>query len=250
MSGHSHWANIQHKKAANDKKKGKILSKLVKLIYSAVKEGKSGKPEDNPRLRLVLDKCRLANMSKDSIKRAIDKAATGAAGYEEMMFEGYGPEGVALVIECMTDNPQRTSPEIRYIFDRNNAKWGKPGSVSHMFQKKGVFHVDESVADEDALMEALQDAPLENIEKQEGFCLVTCASADFMRAEEAFLKANIATSVSEVQMIPSSRIEVSLEAARKLAKLIDILEEHDDVQNVYSNFDISEETARQMENDA
>ena len=127
MAGHSHWSNIQHKKAAKDKKKGKILSRLAKLIYTAVKEGGGGKPEENPRLRLVLDKCRQANMPKENVKRAIDRAAAPGGGYDPMTFEGYAQDGVAVVVECLTDNTQRTAPDIRFIFDRNGGKLGKQG---------------------------------------------------------------------------------------------------------------------------
>ncbi len=247
MAGHSHWANIQHKKAAKDKKKGKVLSKLIKLLYTAVKEGGSGKPDENPRLRLVLDKCRQANMPKDNIKRAIEKAVSGSAGYEPMVFEGYAQEGVAVIVDCLTDNPQRTGPEIRYIFDRAGAKMGKQGSVLHMFQRKGVFQVDKSKADEEKLMDLVLEAGAEDVVDQDDFYeIYTDPNADYVAVDEALTQAGIETQVSEVQMIPDNRIEVSLEAARKISKLIDTLEENEDVQNVYTNFDVSNEVAEQM----
>jgi DNA-binding regulatory protein, YebC/PmpR family len=246
MAGHSHWANIQHKKAAKDKKKGKVLSKLIKLLYTAVKEGGSGKPEENPRLRLVLDKCRQANMPKDNIKRAIEKAVSGSAGYEPMVFEGYAQEGVAVVVECLTDNPQRTGPEIRYIFDRAGAKMGKQGSVLHMFQRKGVFQVDKGNVDEEKLMDIALEAGAEDVVDQDDFFEINSDPNDFITVDDALTQAGIETQLSEIQMIPDNRIEVSLEAAQKISKLIDTLEENEDVQNVYTNFDVSTEVAAQM----
>ena len=247
MAGHSHWANIQHKKAAKDKKKGKILSKLVKQIYTAVKEGGSGKPEDNPRLRLVLEKCKLANMPKDNIKRAIDKAVGGSAGYESMLFEGYAQEGVAVVVECLTDNGQRTGPEIRYIFDRAGAKIGKQGSVMHMFQRKGVYQVEKDKADEETLMDVVLEAGAEDVVDQDSFFEVYTDPLAFISVGEALEKAGIESQMSELQLIPDNRIEVGLEAAQKISKLIDQLEDNEDVQNVYTNFDVSAEAAAALE---
>ncbi len=247
MAGHSHWANIQHKKAAKDKKKGKVLSKLVKQIYTAVKEGGSGKPEDNPRLRLVLEKCKLANMPKDNIKRAIDKAVGGSAGYESMLFEGYAQEGVAVVVECLTDNGQRTGPEIRYIFDRAGAKIGKQGSVMHMFQRKGVYQVEKDKADEETLMDVVLEAGAEDVVDQDSFFEVYTDPLAFISVGEALEKAGIESQMSELQLIPDNRIEVGLEAAQKISKLIDQLEDNEDVQNVYTNFDVSAEAAAALE---
>ncbi len=247
MAGHSHWANIQHKKAHKDKKKGKILSKLVKQIYTAVKEGGSGKPDENPRLRLILEKCKLANMPKDNIKRAIEKAVGGSAGYESMTFEGYAQDGVAVVVECMTDNGQRTGPEIRYIFDRAGAKMGKQGSVLHMFQRKGVFQVEKDKADGDTLMDLAIDAGAEDVVDQDTFFEVYTDPMSFLTVGEALDKAGIETQVSEIQLIPDNRIEVNLETAQKISKLIDTLEDNEDVQNVYTNFDVSAEAAAQLE---
>ncbi|MDR3211723.1 MAG: YebC/PmpR family DNA-binding transcriptional regulator [Planctomycetota bacterium] len=246
MAGHSHWANIQHKKAFNDKKKGKVLSKLIKLVYTAVREGGSGKPEDNPRLRLIIDKCRLANMPKDNIKRAIEKAVGGTAGYEPMIFEGYAQDGVAVVVECLTDNPQRTGPEIRYIFDRAGAKMGKQGSVLHMFQRKAVFQVDKSLADEEKLMDIALDAGAEDVVEQDIFFEIYSDPNSYIGVSDALEKAGIKPQFSEVQMIPANRIEVGLEAAQKISRLMDALEENDDVQNVYANFDVSAEAAAKL----
>ncbi|MDR1518581.1 MAG: YebC/PmpR family DNA-binding transcriptional regulator [Planctomycetota bacterium] len=246
MSGHSHWSNIQHKKAAKDSKKGKVLSKLIKLIYTAVKEGGSPKPEDNPRLRLVLDKCRLANMPKDNVKRAIEKAAGGSAGYERMTFEGYAQDGVAVVVECLTDNSQRTGPEIRYIFDRAGARVGKQGSVMHMFQRKGVFQVDKGKTDGDAIIDAAIEAGAEDVIDQDSFLEIHSDPNSFLAVGEALARAGIETQLAELQFIPDNRIEVGLESARKISRLIDLLEENEDVQNVYANFDVSAEAAKEL----
>lgn len=250
MAGHSHWSNIQHKKAAKDKKKGKVLSKLIKQLYTAVKEGGSGKPDENPRLRLVLDKCRLANMPKDNIKRAIEKAVGGSVGYENMIFEGYAQEGVAVVVECLTDNGQRTGPEIRFLFDRAGGKVGKQGSVMHMFQRKGVFQIEKEKIDEEALMDVALEAGAEDVVDQDTFFEVYSDPNSFLTVGEALDKAGIETQLSELQLIPDNRIEVSLEAAQKISKLIDLLEENEDVQNVYTNFDVSAEAAAQLEAEA
>ncbi|MCC8180372.1 MAG: YebC/PmpR family DNA-binding transcriptional regulator [Planctomycetes bacterium] len=249
MAGHSHWSNIQHKKAAKDKKKGKVLSKLIKQIYTAVKEGGSGKPDENPRLRLVMDKCRLANMPKDNIKRAIDKAVGGSVGYENMIFEGYAQEGVAVVVECLTDNGQRTGPEIRYIFDRAGGNMGKQGSVMHMFKRKGVFEIEKDKVEEEQLMDIVLDAGAEDVVDQDTFFEVYTDPNSFLAVGEALEKAGIEAQTSELQLIPDNRIEVSLEAAQKISKLIDQLEENEDVQNVYTNFDVSAESAAQLESE-
>lgn len=246
MSGHSHWAGIKHKKAINDKKKGKVFSKLAKLIYTAVKEGASGNPNDNPRLRLVLDKCRQANMPKDNIKRAIDKALETSSGYDSMSMEGYGAGGVAVIVECLTDNTNRTVPEVKKIFEVCGAKTGTPGCVSYMFQRKGVFHVSKEKAEEEKLMELCLEAGAEDVADQGEFFEVTCGPTDFLGLGEALEKAAIETTVGEIQMIPGSTIEVDAETARKLMKLTEALEDHEDVQNVYTNFDVSATVAEQL----
>jgi len=251
MAGHSHWSNIQHKKAAKDKKKGKVLSKLIKQLHTAVREGGgSGDPDANPRLRLILEKCRLANMPKDNIKRAIEKATLGSTGYEELMFEGYGPAGVALIVECLSDNPQRTGPEIRYIFDRNGAKIGKSGSVAHMFARTGVFHIEKSKAPEEKLVEIALDAGAGDITEQDDFFEVTCDPTQYLAVAAAFAAAGIEAGLSEIQMLPASRVEVDLETARKLSRLIEVIEDHEDVQNVYANFDVSAEAAETLAREA
>ncbi len=243
MAGHSHWAGIKHKKAINDARKGKVFSRLAKLVYTAVKEGGSGKPEDNPRLRLVIDKCRQANMPKDNIKRAIDKALDTSQGYESLSIEGYAAGGVAVIAECLTDNSNRTGPEVRKIFEKSGAKVGTPGCVSYMFQRKGVFHVDKEGVNEDTLMELALDAGAEDVVDQGDFFEILTDPGDFVGVGEALEKAEIATTQSELQLIPDNFVQVDEEAARKIMKLTDNLEDHEDVNNVYTNADVSAEVA-------
>ncbi|MCX7933813.1 MAG: YebC/PmpR family DNA-binding transcriptional regulator [Planctomycetota bacterium] len=243
MAGHSHWANIAHKKAVRDARKGKIISKLARLIYTAVKEGKSGKPDENPRLRLVLEKCRAANMSKEVIQRNIDKALGSGQGYEPMIFEGFGPGGVAVVVEAMTDNPGRTGPEVRNLLEKHGAKLAKPGAVSHLFQRKGVFMVEKSKATEEQVMEAALEAGAEDVIVQDTFYQILSAVTDFVAVGEALQRLGIETSQSEILLIPETRVVVDADAARRMLNLIERLEEHEDVQNVYSNIDVSAETA-------
>ena len=232
MSGHSHWAGIKHKKEANDAKKGKIFSRLAKLIYIAVREGGSGNADDNPRLRLVLDKCRQANMPKDNIKRAIDKALDNGAGYLPM-----------------TDNTNRTGPEIRYIIEKSAAKLAKEGSVAYLFQRKGFFQISKEQATEEKLMEVALEAGAEDIVDEGDFFEVYTSVPDFVKVAEALAAAKIETEESEMRLVPDNTVEVGLEDARKLTSIIEKLEEQEDVQNVYSNFDVSDEVAAQLAKD-
>ena len=246
MAGHSHWAGIKHKKAANDAKKGKVFSRLAKLIYIAVREGGSGNPDDNPRLRLILEKCRQCNMPKDNVKRSIDKALDTSQGYIPMTFEGYGPGGVAIIAECLTDNTNRTGPEIRHLLEKAGAKLGKEGSVAYMFQRKGVFSVNKEGTDEEKLMEVALEAGAEDIADQGDFFEVFTSINDFVTVGTALEQAGLATQESEVKLIPENTVEVSLEAAQKIMNIIEKVEDHEDVQNVYSNFDISAEVAAEL----
>ncbi len=246
MSGHSHWAGIKHKKAANDAKKGKVFSRLVKLIVIAVKEGNSGNPDDNPRLRLVLEKCRQSNMPKDNVKRAIDKALDNSTGFSPMAFEGYGPGGVAIIAECLTDNTNRTGPEMRHLFEKTGAKLGKEGSVSYMFQRKGIFTVNKENATEEKLMEVALEAGAEDIVDQGDFFEITTNPTDFLPVGAALEKAGIVTEESEVKLVPENSVQVDIDDARKIMTILERLEEHEDVQNAYSNFDMSEEVAAKL----
>ncbi len=247
MAGHSHWAGIKHKKAANDAKKGKVFSRIAKLIYVAVKEGGGGNPDDNPRLRLVLDKARQANMPKDNVKRAIDKALDTSAGYIPMTFESYGPGGSAIIAECLTDNTMRTGPEIRHLMDKAGAKLGKEGSVAYLFQRKGVFVITTDKTDEESLMEIALEAGAEDIETSEEVFTIYSGVAEFVAVGEALEAANIETEVSELRLVPENTVEVDLESARKIMTIIEKIEDHEDVQSVYCNYEYSDEVAAQLE---
>ncbi len=246
MAGHSHWAGIKHKKAANDAKKGKVFSRLAKLVYIAVLEGGGGNPDDNPRLRLILEKCRQANMPKDNIKRAIVKATESGDGYIPMTFESYGPAGVAIIAECLTDNTNRTGPEVRHLMEKAGAKIGKEGSVAYMFQRKGVYVIDGEKTDEDTLMDIALEAGAEDIANHGDFFEVFTGVAEFVPVGEAFEKAGIETREGEMKLVPENSVEVGLEDAQKIMNIIEKIEEHEDVQNVYANFDISDEVAAQL----
>ena len=247
MSGHSHWSGIKHKKAANDAKKGKVFSRVAKLIHVAVKEGGGGNPDDNPRLRLVLDKARQVNMPKDNIKRAIEKALDTSSGYIPMTFESYGPGGSAIIAECLTDNTMRTGPEVRHIMEKAGAKLGKEGSVAYMFQRKGVFIISADKTTEEELMEVALEAGAEDIETTDEDFTVYSSVADFVAVGEALEAAKIETEESEIKLVPENTVEVDLEAARKIMTIIEKIEDHEDVQNVYCNYEFSDEVAAQLE---
>ncbi len=247
MAGHSHWAGIKHKKAANDAKKGKVFSRIAKLIYVAVREGGGGNPDDNPRLRLVLDKARQVNMPKDNVKRAIDKALDTSSGYIPMTFESYGPGGSAIIAECLTDNTMRTGPEVRHLMDKAGAKLGKEGSVAYMFQRKGVFVINTELVDEEKLMEITLEAGAEDMEVSDDFYTVYTSVADYVQVGEALEKENIETEISELRLVPENTVEVGLEDARKIMIIIEKIEDHEDVQNVYCNYEYSDEVAAQLE---
>jgi YebC/PmpR family DNA-binding regulatory protein len=189
-------------------------------------------------------------MTKDTVKKNIDKALGGSVGYENQVYEGYAQDGVAIVVECLTDNGQRTGPEIRYIFDRNGGKVGKQGSVTHMFQRKGLFQIEKDSIEEEKLMDAALEAGAEDVVDQDTFFEVYTDPTQFDTVALAFSNAGIESQLSEIQMIPASRIEVGLEVAQKISKLIDALEDNEDVQNVYTNFDVSADAAAQLEAEA
>jgi YebC/PmpR family DNA-binding regulatory protein len=248
MAGHSHWAGIKHKKAINDAKKGKVFTKIAMLIYSAVKEGGGPDPEMNPRLRLVLEKARAANMPKDNVKRAIEKASgAGGEAYEQKIYEGYAPGGVALMIDTLTDNSNRTFPEVRKIMDTRGGSLGQPGCVSYLFSRRGVIIVKEDAADEEALMDLAIDAGAEDVTHDGEVYEIQTAPEDLLDVKAALDKAEIPVESAEITMLPGTTVPVSGEEARKVMTLIDELDDHDDVQNVYANFDIPEEELAALE---
>jgi YebC/PmpR family DNA-binding regulatory protein len=242
MSGHSKWSTIKRKKALVDSKRSKIWTKIIKEISVAARTG-GGDPTGNPRLRMALDKARAANMTKDAIKRAIDKATgeAGGAAYEDVIYEGYGPGGVAIVVECMTDNRNRTVGEIRYAFDRFGGNLGTSGSVGWMFAKRGILHVEKSAAGEDQLMELALEAGAEDVRDEGEVFAIETPPSSFLAVRDALAAAGIEPASAEIDNIPQNRIPLEGDTAVSMLKMVSALEELDDVQNVYTNSDIAEE---------
>lgn len=242
MSGHSKWATTKRKKAAIDAKKGKIFTKITKEITVAAKIGGSD-PDGNARLRTAILKAKEANMPADNIKKAVMKGTGELPGvtYEETTYEGYGPNGVAVYIEIMTDNKNRTVAEIRKTFTRHGGNMGEAGCVSWMFHKKGYIVVEKNKADEDKLMSLALDAGAEDMKSDNNNFEIITAPKDFEKVKEVLKQNNIEMSVSEITMVPQNYIKLDGKEAEQMLKLMDELEDHDDVQNVYANFDIPEE---------
>lgn len=242
MSGHSKWANIKHKKGKMDAIRGKVTTKISREITIAVRMGGSD-PTGNMRLKLALQKAKENNIPKDNIQRAIQKGAGAldGANYEELTYEGYGPGGVALMVEAMTDNRNRTAAEMRHLFSKYGGNLGESGCVSWMFKKKGVFIVDkETGIDEEELMMIVLDAGADDLQSEDGQFEITTAPDDFDNIQRALEDHNIQTLVAQIAMVPDNTIDVSDDDAVKLAKLVELLEDHDDVQEVYGNFDLPE----------
>ena len=251
MSGHSKWANIKHRKAAQDAKRGNLFQKLVRAIIIAAKDG-GGDPAMNMRLKTAIERAKAVSVPNDNITRAI-KRGTGELGditYDELTYEAYGPSGIAVLVNVMTDNRNRTTPEIRALLARNGGQMGESGSVAWMFDRKGVIEVKGEGLDEDALMTVGLDSGMSDMEpSEEGFTLY-CEPADLDGLQKALEANKYVVDSAEVSMIAKTPVEISdPEAARKVLRLVDALEEHDDVQNVYSNFDIPDEIASQIEED-
>ncbi len=242
MSGHSKWATIKRKKAVTDQKRGSLFTKLVKEITIAARMG-GGDPTGNPRLRLAVDTARDNSMPMDNISLAIKKGTGELEGvtYDEITYEGYGPAGIALIIETATDNRNRTVADIRHIMSRNNGSLGESGSVGWMFHRKGTLDVPVSAAGEDRLMEVLLDAGLEDLNSDdENYFTVITDIKDLENVKKALDDSKISYENAKIDLIPENYIELEAEDARKVIKLIDALESNDDVQGVYSNMDISE----------
>ncbi|MFP4279896.1 MAG: YebC/PmpR family DNA-binding transcriptional regulator [Halochromatium sp.] len=239
MAGHSKWANIKHRKAAQDKKRGKIWTKLIREVTVAAREG-GADPTANPRLRLAMDKAFGANMPRDTVDRAIKRGAGADDGdnYEEIRYEGYAPGGVAVMVDCMTDNRNRTASEVRHAFSKYGGNLGTDGSVAYLFSKQGVISFQPGT-DEDAVMEAALDAGAEDVViNDDGSLDVITAPEEFSRVCDGLTAAGFDTSVSEVSFNAATQIELDAEGAEKLLKMVDALEDLDDVQEVYSNADI------------
>ncbi len=248
MAGHSKWANIKHRKERQDAKRGKIFTKLIRELTVAAKHG-GGVPADNPRLRLAVDKALTANMSREVIDRAIARGAGSneADNMTELSYEGYAPSGVAIIIEAMTDNRNRTAAEVRHAFSKNGGNLGTDGSVAYMFDRKGQISYAPGV-DEDALMEAALEAGADDVVTQEdGSVEVYTSFADFLSVNEALTEAGFKGDEAEVAMIPSIMAAITdVETAQKVLRLIDALEDLDDVQNVYHNAEIADEIMQQL----
>lgn len=242
MSGHSKWHSIRHKKAAADAKRGKMFTRLIKEITVAARLG-GGDIDANPRLRVAVQSAKDANMPQDNIKRAILKGTGELPGqsYEEQPYEGYGPGGVAVFVEALTDNKNRTVAELRHIFTKNNGNLGEAGSVQWMFEKKGYISVSREAISEEKLLEATLEAGAEDLRTEGGTYAIYTAFEDFESVRQSLEKADIPIETSELTMIPQNEIHLEGKTAQQMLNLIEALEEHDDVQNVYANFDIDEE---------
>jgi len=250
MSGHSKWANIKHKKSRMDEKRAKIFTKIGREIIVAVKQG-GPDPEANPRLKSVLQKARENNLPNDNVQRIIQKASGGSdnTNYEELVYEGYGPAGVAILINIMTDNRNRTAGEIRHIFSKNGGNLGETGCVAWMFDTKGVISVDPSTLkmDADDLMLLAIEAGAEDIAVEDDFIQVYTSAESFEEVKKNLEDAGIIISTSEITKVPQNTVLLTdLEQARQVIKLLDLLEDNDDVQAVYANFELADEIAEQI----
>jgi len=248
MAGHSKWAQIKRKKAATDAKRGKIFTKLIREITVAARLG-GGNPENNPRLRAAIAAARAENMPKENIERAIKRGTgelDGGVNYEEITYEGYGPGGVAVLIEAMTDNRNRTIAEIRRIFSRCNGNLGESGCVSWMFEKKGLIVVEKGKVEEDALMEVALEAGAEDIKEGEREYEVITSPKDFEEVKKALADRGIEYQMAEVTMYPQTVVKLEGKEAEQMLRLMEMLEDNDDVQRVYANFDIPEKAMEQL----
>lgn len=242
MSGHSKWATIKHAKGAADAKRGQLFTKFIKEISIAAKMG-GGDPATNPRLRTAVLKARAANMPKDNIERAIKKGTgeLGAVNYEELLYEGYGPGGVAVLVEVLTDNKNRTAASVRNIFTKSGGNLGATGSVAYMFNRKGVIEYDAEVVSEEAIMEAALEAGAEDIATEDGVITVTTDPNDFASVLEALQEKGFESVSAAVSMVPDTYVALDADTTQKALKMIDKLEEDDDVQTVSSNIEIPED---------
>lgn len=242
MSGHSKWSTIKRKKGANDAKRGKIFTKVTKEITTAARIG-GGDIDGNARLRKAVDAARAANMPADNVDRAIKKGTGEIEGvvYEEITYEGYGPEGVAVVVECMTENRQRTVADVRHLFSKYNGNLGQDGCVSYMFDKVGLIEIDKSNSTEDQLMEVTLEAGADDIKETDSSFEIVTPMEVFDAVVKAIEDAGIETISAELTRIPQTTVKVEGKSAQTMLKLYTLLEDHDDVQNVYANFDIDDE---------
>ena len=243
MSGHSHWAGIKYKKAAADAKRGKIWSKVARMIIVAAKQG-GGDPSANLSLRYAIDKAKAANMPKDTIEKAIKKGTGELEGvsFEEVLYEGYGPSGVAVMVEALTDNRNRTGPEIKRVFEKHGGSLGTSGCVNWMFSKKGLITVNTANVDEEQLLEIALNAGADDMQNTGEVFEITCDPAAYEELKATLQEKEIATEVAEISMVPQSTIDIDDDhTAKRIISLMEAFEDHDDVQNTYANFDIPDE---------
>ncbi len=242
MAGHSKWAQIKRQKAANDKARGRLFARLAREISVAARVG-GGDPEFNPRLRTAIDNAKAQNMPADNIERAILRG-TGqlpGASYEPATYEGYGPGGIAFFLDCLTDNANRTVAELRHLLDKRGGNLGREGSVAWMFERKGRIVLDGSRCGEEDALEAALEVGAEDMAREDGAFVVVTAPSDFHAVQEAIRSRGLPVQEAEMAMVPVSTVKVAGGEAERLLDLLEALEEHDDVQNVYSNLEIDEE---------
>ena len=242
MSGHSKWSSIKHKKGAADAKRGKVFTKLIKEITVAARMG-GGDPDGNPRLRTAIAAAKAENMPKENIERGIKKGTGELEGvsYEEVSYEGYGPGGVAVLIDCLTDNRNRTVADIKHLFERNGGNLGEPGCVSYMFEQKGLIAFDKDTVDEEQLFDVALEAGAEDVNEEEMEFEVVTQPSDFELVKKAIDAAGLSYAISEVTKIPKSTVKVEGKKAQQMLNLMQGIEDHDDVSHVYANFDISDD---------
>ena len=242
MSGHSKWSSIKHKKGAADAKRGKIFTRLIKEITVAARMG-GGDPDGNPRLRSAIQAAKAENMPKDNIERAIKKGTGELEGvaYEEVSYEGYGPGGVAMLIECLTDNKNRTVADIKYIFDRHGGNLGEPGCVSWIFEKRGMIYFDRDKVEEEVLLDVALEAGAEDVKEEEMEFEVIIAPSKFETVKAAFDNKKMSYSLAEVSMVPQNTVRLEGKKAEQMLNLMEAFEDNDDVNHVYANFDIPDD---------
>lgn len=250
MAGHSKWKNIQHRKGRQDAKRAKIFTKISKEIFAAVKSG-GADPNTNARLKMALAKAKDANMPNDNIERTIKKASGDVDGvqYEEIVYEGYGPAGVAVLVEVLTDNRNRSAADVRHIFNKNGGNLGESGCVSFLFHRKGILTLDPDqlqVSEEEFMLEALE-AGAEDIVVEESQIEVITVPTDFEQVKQRLEQKGFLIQAGEITLQPATTVDLQVEAAQQMMKLMDALEDHDDVQNVHANFDLNEEVLESLE---
>ncbi|MFO7789629.1 MAG: YebC/PmpR family DNA-binding transcriptional regulator [Bacteroidota bacterium] len=248
MSGHSKWSTIKRKKGAQDAKRSKIFSRLSKEITIAVKEGGGDDPEMNARLRTAIQNAKAQNMPKDNIERAIKKGGSDEENYQAVSFEGYGPEGVAIFVDCLTDNNNRTVSAVRSIFTKRGGSLGKHGSLNFLFDQKGVFTIPKKDIDPEAFELEIIDAGVEEIEEEDDVFMLYCPKEAFGDVQDKLENMNITPENADLQRIPNNTTKVDVDTAKKIMAMIEDFEDDDDVQNVYHNMEVTDEIMRVINN--